>query len=404
MTSIRLLLLAAFHALLVLCIVNRASADTLPTVHFIGASYAGQFETIPARFPYTTQIDSFGRKGQKVDVLTGKLLTNLADVHPLHYTLSTEQIQGLKNTDQALDLTFLVSEENVLQTSYNINGQSVYKVLAQVRAQALYFDVLQSALVRELPLSFAQISTFDHQPTHAEVARCVELALFGDDGISGLLGKFVSSVTSSPYPVTGTKFFKVKSVIVDDKVLEALAVPQSGVAAVSELQNQIADTFAETFSADQGVSFIPYTSDYLIGNRIPLSLSNGDAFSLKLPTADYNIDLHLLGAKRILFGQSVAGKSLIYGTLFHVRLIEPISGQNYLDADFKNGVVVKVPASQTSDSQNDQFAYDDSMRELFEHLSHAISAGGTNWSSKASSTADIKTQFQTTRDLFQSCK
>lgn len=386
-----------------------SNADELPTVHFIGASYAGLLDSIHHRFPYTVAVDDFGTGTNKVDVLTQKIGDMLKQAKPEHFVLSTELIQDPKNQDQAIDLTMLVSKENVLQTSYNLNGKMIYKAFAQVRAQALYFDVGQSALVRDIPLSFARIDTFDHPPSHDEVQHSVELALLGDDGHSGLIGKFEASVVASPYPNTGMKFFNVKTVDASLKAQAVLGLAQDdGGKALNDLKNRIADTFAEVMSANQGASFIPYTKDYLVAGRIPLSISNGDAFNIKLPEADYLFHLNLLGAKEVLFGQSVAGKSLIYGTFFNVRLNcwpdVPCPGKQYLDSNFKNGVVVKVPVTQTSDHQDDKFAYDDSMRELFENLSQGISVGATDWISKAASASDINTQLKSTRDLFQSCK
>jgi len=384
----------------------RASTDALPVVHFIGAAYAGQPDTIPRRFTYITQIDGFGSKTQPVGAITRSVSNMLNAAQPLHYTLSTALINDLRNKDQAIDLALLINKETVLQTSYNVDGGMIYKVVAQVRGQALYFDLVQSAIVRDMPLDSARIETFDHAPTPDDLKHCVQLALFGKDGHSGLAGEFVSTVLSSSYPQVGDKFFRVNSpVVVTDKALTALAL--DGAAAhskVEDLQNSIADTFAAIFSADQGVSFIPYAADYLVGHSIPMSLSDGKYFSLPLPSADYVVNLQLLGAKKILFGQTAAGKSLIYGTLFKIELVEPISGKHYLNAEFKNGVVVKVPATQTSDTQDDRFAYDDSMRELFDHLSKAIATGPTDWLSKATSAPDINTQLQATKELFQSCK
>ena len=382
-----------------------AGADALPQVHVIGAAYAGDFASIPQRFPDVTEIDGFGSKTQAVDLLTQRVQTALSGLQPKYYSLTTDQISNLQTKDQAIDLALVINREDVLQTSYDINGQMVYKVFAQVRAQALYFDVVQSAIVKAIPISFAQIATFDHAPTHAEVLQCVDLALFGSDDRSGLLGQFVNAVESSQAPSSATKFFRVTDVSVSEKADDALGVGAgSSQIALTDLQNSIADTFAESLSAGQGVSFIPYAADYLVGNRIPLSLSNGSAFSLKLPSADYSVRLALEGAKKVLYGQSAAGKSLIYGALFKIDLFEPISGRHYLNADFKNGVVVKVPVTQTSDLQNDRFAYSDSIRELFERLSEAITAGGTDWSSKATSSPDINAQLQATKELLQSCK
>lgn len=382
-----------------------ASAQPLPSVHFIGASYAGRYASISDRFHYSALIDHFSAGNHQPGTITARLLHQLAKVHPNHFNLTTQQIHDVKNVDEAIDLTMLISKENVLQTSYEVDNSKIYKVLAQVRAQAFYFDVTQSALVRDIPLSFTQISTFKHKPTEDEIQHCVVLALFGSDGKSGLVGKFSDSIVNTPYPTSKNRFLRIKSVAIAKRVYRPLGIPESDrVQLVSDLKNRIADNFADTLSADYDVSFIPYTSDYVVGNRIPLSMSNGDAYDIKLPTADYLFYLKFLGAKKILFGQSVAGKSLIYGTYFNVRLLEPLSNHVYLDSKFKNGVVLKIPSTQTSDSQSDRFAYDDSMRSLFKRLSHAINVGRTSWITKAASAANIGNQLQSTKDLLQKCE
>ncbi len=392
-------------AISITVLMNPASATSLPEVHMIGTAYAGKYSTILQRFPYVAKLDEFGSASNRVDVITRRVMALFDNAKFQHYKLTTDQISNQNESDQVLDLTLLIDKENVLQTSYNINGEMIYKVFAQVRAQALYFDVAQSAIVRSMPLSYAQISTFSHPPSQMEVAHCVKLALYGTDGKSGVVGRFVNFVASASLPASGAKFFRVKKIVIGSKAANALAIDVDNERVqIQDLQNSIADTFTEIFSASQGIFFIPYASDYLVGNRIPLSLSNGDAFSLKLPSADYDVALQFLGAKRILYGQSAAGRSLIYGTLFKIEIMEPISGRMYLDADFKNGVVAKVPVTQTDDKQDDRFGYADSVRSLFDRLSRAVDADGTNWSARATSAADIDSQLKNTKELFQSCK
>ncbi len=383
---------------------HTCAAAVVPQVHYIGAAYAGMFDSIAQRFPFVAEIDGFGAKNPEPDLLTTRSLALLRQIKPVHYAITDAPLPSSASTDQAIDLTLLIDRETVLQTNYTVGGRTIYRVLAEVRAQALYFDVIQSAIERALPLSAAQISTFDHPPSHIEVKHCVELALFGRDGNAGLLGRFSALVDASPYPRGATRSFRVVGVEVKPNARAMLHAQGDGAERVRDLQNAIADTFAETFSADQGVSFIPFASDYVICNRIALSLSNGDRFNLALPTADYAVHLALRGAKKVVFGQSAAGTSLIYGTLFNIRLSEPISGTRYLDGDFKNGAVVKVPATQSANTQDDQFAYDDSIRGLFSHLSSAITTGNRDWVTKATSAPDIAHQLQATKELFQSCR
>ena len=383
---------------------GRAAAAQLPKVHYLGVAYAGLYDSIGQRFPFVAQIDHFDPAHQQPGELTARSWPLLRKNPPTHYTLTNAAVAHLGDSDQIIDLVMLIDRETVLQTTYQVGGNSIYKVLAVVHAQALYFDVVQSAIERVLPFSSAQISTFDHPPTPAEVRHCVELALFGADGKSGLLAQFSRRVAASPYPAAATRSFRVVRVTVGPKAQPLVVDGRGDGPAVKDLQEDVADSFAEVFSASQGVSFIPFAADYVVGNRIALSFSDGDHFNLVLPSADYDVELDLLGAKKIVFGRSAAGQSLIYGTLMHVTLVEPLSGTRYLDGDFKNGVVVKVPATQEGDAQDDQFAYEDSMRGLFAQLSSAIENQRTAWLSKATSAPDIDHQLQVSRALFQSCR
>ena len=44
----------------------------------------------------------------------------------------------------------------------------LYKLLLQVRAQALFFDFKSMTVLRAYPFSFAYVDTLDHEPTQVE--------------------------------------------------------------------------------------------------------------------------------------------------------------------------------------------------------------------------------------------
>jgi hypothetical protein len=76
--------------------------------------------------------------------------------------------------------------------------------------------------------------------------------------------------------------------------------------------------------------------------------------------------------------------------------------QPILDAEFKNGEVKEVPASQTY--VDDLPAYNDSIRGLFDKVAQVLGGQDLPWLKTAAVTPDIGKQIAATRGLLQKCK
>ena len=147
---------------------------------------------------------------------------------------------------------------------------------------------------------------------------------------------------------------------------------------------------------------LPFSKGYAIGNVMSMRIADGDVYMLKLPEPDYTITLDVPRFKKIKSGEAAAGASYIYGAYSNVKIQEPTSGRSYMDADFKNGEVKMVPASQ--DTLDDFPAYYDALKGLFVKLSDNLAGNKSDWLKSASANPDISKQISSTQDLLKSCK
>ena len=179
--------------------------------------------------------------------------------------------------------------------------------------------------------------------------------------------------------------------------------------------------FSEAMSSANNVSFLPYRGNHYLDQRtIPLSVSNTEAFSIKLPEPDYLFDLKLRGVKKIVFDKTGAGESLVYGAFFNAQLncmpgdtpcLNNTGTSSTVSGNFKNGVVLKIPITQTQNPLEDRFAYDDAMRELFMHLAVAIHSKApsgpqepSGWLASATNIPNIESQLKQTQEVFSRCR
>lgn len=417
----RLMLLLALLSCVAVSLAAQTDDVNKPVVYFRGISFAGTGATILTRFPYVTAIDGF--RGSSTSKVNEELHSLFAQKSPRTFVLSSDLIDDndLHSKDQVIDLTLLIDKENVLQTTYQVEGVNYYKILAQIRAQAFYFDVTKNAMVLDRPISFSYIDVLTHAPSHAEIQQRVQTALIGNENVTGLAHKFVDSVISTSFPKdTSPNLIGINKVDISSKAATAFGIQPDNTNALNDLKNRVASTFAESMSSENNVSFLPYSGDgYLLGKTIAFSVSNGKGFNISLPDPDFVFDLDFKGAKVFPFGQAASGRSVIYGVLFNIQLnctgdspcLDNKNQPKNLNGDFKNGVVVKIPATQVDDGSGDVFAYDDAIRELFGRLAltiHSKSVNGpaepSNWLAKATSLLNVETQFQQTNEVFQKCK
>ncbi|QIY79652.1 hypothetical protein [Chromobacterium violaceum] len=371
-----------------------ASAANAATVTFAGLSYSGDSKSIPARFPYSLKLEKM--LAARGNPLNKQLAAKLAADKPLHFDLNQQGLTSLKGQDQAIVATLLITGETVSAERFG----GVAKLMTQVRAQAMFFDFKNMTVLRAYPLSFAYLDLIDHYPSEREMQERFAALYYGEQDKPGILQRFADIMHEATVPDQVPRFLQVAKVRLGDDARKEL--PPELTRTPSTAETWAADLFAENLSSKTGVPLLPYTKGYAIGNTLSMRVSEGEVFMLKLPEADYAITLDIPKFRRIKSGEVAAGTSYIYGAYAHVNVQEPVSGKNYLDADFKNGEVKLVPASQ--DTVDDFPAYHEALKGLFAKLADNIAGNRSDWLKSSTGASDIDKQIQSTQQLLKACK
>lgn len=366
------------------------SAAHCTEVTFAGFAYSGDSQSISARFPYSKRFEAtLGSTG-----VNGLLQKNLSSIQPQGYTL-IPRINNLADRDQAVAVALVITEETV---STEKLGQA-YKLFSQIQGQALFFDFKSQTMLRAYPFSFAYLdASMATAPTEAQKDASIAAVFLGKNGKPGILDRFSQALTKATIPINVPRFVQVTKVAISDEAREDFPAEfGKGVA-----ETWVADTFGEAISSKMGIPILPYAKGYAIGNLMPMTVADGTVYNLKLPEPDYEFSVNISKLKKIVYSDTAAGKSLIYGTYASLKLEQPLSEKVYLDGQFKNGEVKVVPVMQVN---TDDFpAFEDSIQGLFTKLSGAIAGESSPWLKSAASGNEIEKQIVSTRELLQSCK
>lgn len=364
------------------------------TVTLAGFAYSGDSKTITTRFPYTKRLEI--TQSAAGSTLNKQIAQMMAKSKPANFDLNQSTLSELKGQDQTIVVALVITGETVSAERFG----TIAKLLTQVRAQAMFFDFKSMTVLRAYPFSFSHLDVIDHQPSQAEMNQRFQAVYYGEQGKAGIFARFAEAVNQATIPTHTPRFVQVSQVKIGDEAKEVLAKQVKG--AASEAETFVADVFAESLSSKTGIPMLPYSKGYAIGNVMSMRIADGDVYNLKLPEPDYTITLSVPRFKKIKSSEVAAGASYIYGAYSRVTIQEPTSGRTYLDADFKNGEVKVVPASQ--DNTDDFPAYYDAMKGLYVKLATNLAGTKTDWLSSATSAPDISQQLTSTQELLKSCK
>jgi hypothetical protein len=363
-------------------------AGNCTEVAFAGFSYSGEKQSIPVRFPYTTEYEkTLG--GRKID---GLLQPVLASVQPKNFTL-IPRIDNLIGRDQAVAVSLVVTSETVSTEQIG----AIYKLLVQVRAQTVFFDFKSMMVLAAYPMSFAYIDQLSSPPTEIDKLRDIGYVYNGIDGKPGIISRFTQTLATANLPSSATKFVQVTKVNIGDEARAEFPKQYEN----GEAETWIADSLSEAISTKMNVPILPFKKGYAIGNTMSFTVSDGSVYSLKIPDSDYELSIDLIKLKKVNYEEQAAGKSIIYATYTTIKLELPGSTV-YLDANFKNGEVKIVPSTQVD---TDDFpAFQDSILGLLNKFAGVISGDGNPWLKASASGDNVDKQVIATRELLQSCR
>jgi hypothetical protein len=361
-----------------------------------GFAFAGDFKTAPERFPYSYRI--FERYKSENSSLSSIVLKRSEGVANANIAIRpAESLVNLKNSDQALMVVLVLTDEVVSSENYG----SYYKTFVNLRGDLLIFDYKAQTVVRTYPLSTVIFDATPEVPSEEQVQSFVERLLVDEDGQS-LVSLFTRRLAIADLPKEGTKNLQISKVEVSPDALAQMPLPfQKNPKMAKTL---VADAFASILSARAGVPLLPSSIGAVAGVMM-MRLENGDDFNLKVSEGDYLFDLKINGFIKKKTEETNVGIAYVYGVYSSLRFYEPTLGTEYINSDLKNGETAIVPASQVS--AEDFPGYKNAIEGLYQKFSRFFGEDGKfdqKWLGAAASAKDIESQLDAARNIIRSCK
>jgi hypothetical protein len=375
---------------LLLALPAGATPDTSGTadkskVYFAGVAYLGSNEFIDENYSHARRLNKFGTEPGR---LNRELSESLQARPPQYLDVRLE----LADQRKAENIVFVlaIDREYVSRERYRFQGRPHTKIIAEVSAQALFFNVDSQSLVANFPLARA----INHVIEGSDVADQQIIALFdrlylGGTGETGFIAAAAEQIRAFKLKDNFGFRFQMTAVSVDPSI-GALLPPSLSMA---KLQQAIGQFFSAQLSARYPIRVLPYVRGYTIGQHIPGRFANGQAFNLEIPNPDFVFRVAIERA----FKFEDEGK-LLYGaqtrfTFAENGLDSPIAEDNFRYAVYK----LQGDSEGTLD---DWGAYEDAVENLLTELVQQLGAPNRAWITKHARNRQTYDQLQAKKRLF----
>lgn len=339
---------------IVLHLAAPAWAET--SVMYSGLAFRGNASEVKERYPYALALaNEDGKDGQRLSLFRTLLLETAKKSSPPNYTIKFEGGQDL-DKGQGLVLALALDRESISIEKF----PTEYKVLVDINAQLTIFNYEKESrsVAATFPIVASGITTSEGEPSPETISELVRRVIVGPPLINGttIISEFKEALDS--YPVKRHYKLRVGVTEVGIEPGAESSLPTWAKEAPNTLKLSLAQMFSRYLSRNQKLSVVPYgiiddatkerSKDGAIGGSMTVQFANGDIDNFQLPDPDFGVTLDLTGFKKVLYSETAAEQSWIYGAYVTVAGIMQSRGKVYMDVPFKQGLTRQIPTTQAS--------------------------------------------------------
>ncbi len=384
-------LFSAAIAAVVLCVSPCASALD---VYFAGFATLGDANSIASNFPHSTALNL--RQGGEPGALDREIFRRMRALEPRNFTLKFDELGSLgPEAASTTALAFVLDREDV--TVEPLAGG--YKIVAQLSAQALFFDFREGAVIASYPFTTQYIDHVSRSVTDGDLRQLLGNMYLAAQQ-ANVFDDFEKVLAASAPSREVTRRVQVRLVDIGEGALAH--APANLANDPRRLKSALGQDFSKFLSLNQRIAVLPYTLDYAIANRMAGRFADGSVFDLKIPEPDYEINLVLENLKKIEYQRTAAGASYVYGAYLRVTAAEPLSNTIYLDATIKNGATKIVPASMRE--VDDWAAFQETLLVLMNKFTEALNEPRADWAKTHADKPGVINEMKKLQKVLQSCR
>ncbi len=329
---------------------------------YAGFSFVGNYSENQERYPYAAELAK-QTANNGMPVLDHALREMVKNHYQRKETLIDSQ-RGI-GTGPNLALAFGLSQESVEKVGWKDKNLYIYRVLSQV----MIFDFSKKILIANFP-AMVQYQEIDGNIRDIEAHRKVfkQIYLDNNDTEKSIFYEWVMRLNSVAIKESYPFYLKVGSLNLDSELIEQLP---NGITS-NAYSSGVVQLFESIFSKEQKVSMVPFTKGQAIGGKMPMRFNDATVLQLKLPEADYIIDITLHGFKHLSLKKKAYKQEHAFGAIATFNLSLPVSNKQYFNQRFTKKNFVSFSA-------NDKVAVDvwhgqqTTLKSLFVNFSQQIS-------------------------------
>ena len=361
-------------------------------IYFAGFTLSGDSASSQANFPYSFSLTQ-EKNSRGLSIIDQAAQDAIKTVHSPYLEIVTN-LSDYKN-DNVVATAVVLDSEDVSQES--ING--VVKVVVTLRGQIVAFNFKEMKVIGSYPLSAELIDAPKKKLNDQELASLVrELHLTANKSfIKEIVGRFNQIIIN-----TGdTRKIQIKSVTSTDEYIKLIKKESQS---ITDINTLIARNFEKYLSKNQNVAMLPFKKDQSVGGRLPIAFSNGDVFSLEIPSPDFVISLSLKKLIKAKLGANEVEDAYTYVSIVNIKAEQSEMGSTSIDVDVRYALPVTV--SKSIKNIDDRSHFVESIIQLFNTFTQQITKPESEWLDTwvESSRKDIEEQFVKFLEVINKCK
>jgi hypothetical protein len=316
---------------------STAIADEVPVLHFAGFALAGNAADNHTLYPYTTQLIDPASNASISEF--NKLLTTKLSASTFENVNISNDLGNI-NSGDTLSLAFVLTWENVSAEPYG----NFTKVSINLQAEALLFDFNTKRIIAAYPFGVEYIDSIKG-PVRPDRIRN-DVSLLYQSPTNGLFDAFITAIRR----IKRTSEFGGRIQIVSADLTPAAqsALAQYNIGdplAIGLLTN----SFERYLSSNDDVPVLPNSNNQVIGGVMTARFMNGDVYQFNIPPSDYDVHLTLTNIRRVVVSSNDATTAYAYAAYVDVRIVQPLSGTQYVDASIKFPIIRVLANSAVPD-------------------------------------------------------
>lgn len=316
-----------------LTIMTAQAGNDSQDTYWAGFAYTGQASFRADVVPHTSEaVDKGG-----IEALNARLLEALRRQPPRSLSLIEDQLASLDGSTSSIVLAAAVDRELV---SIEPIGEQ-YKVLVEVALQAIFFDFRERQVVASYPMTLQRIDLADRRPGPDDITGIVAGMIYGDSP-TDLPQVLAQSLVDARLPDASVRRLQVGEVAFSDQARQKLPSPSWE----PVLRANLAHELTKTMTATTGIGMLPAATGEAIGGVMAARFADGSVYQLKIPEADYVVQLQIDDWRSGVIKETAAMKQMLFGAFFNVRVTEPHSGKVFFQQPLRKGATKVVPVTQ----------------------------------------------------------